>query len=209
MTEPQGVQDLEAALIDRAERLATEYLARAEDGRDAILKEERDRLRAREERITEDAQADADRLYRRRVQAAQLKSQSNLDRERWNLIQSVIEELPRQMASVADDTPRYESLLLSLLTQAADSIGEDNLVVTLNARDREAFGPRWTELAKRAAPGVNIELDSQPARISGGVRVTTKDNRVRIDASFEGRIERFQNELVQVIAERLFAEAVT
>ncbi len=207
MTEPKGVSDLEAALIDRAERLASEYLQKGKDGREAIINEERDRLRTREERIADEAKADADRVYRRRVQAAQLKVQASLDRERWQLIESVIDELPQALASIAADDETYTDLLQHLLAQGATSIGEDDLVVSLNARDRGRLEARWQEFVDQAAPGRHITLDMSDADISGGIRVSSADGRVSIDASFEGRTERFRNELVQVIAERLFANA--
>lgn len=37
----------------------------------------------------------------------------------------------------------------------------------------------------------------------------SRDNRIRIDNSFEGRIERFQGALLQVITERLFAADIS
>jgi V/A-type H+-transporting ATPase subunit E len=207
MTDPKSVPDLEAALLERAERLAAEYLARGKESRESILREEQDRLRTREERIADEAQADADRLFRRRVQAAQLRVQAALDKERWNLIESVIEELPQRLGSVRDDPKRYESLLQALLAQATASIGEDDLVASFNAVDLEALDGRWQEFAEQASPGKSIELDGQSIDCSGGIRLASRDNRVRVDATFEGRTERFRNELTQTIAERLFARA--
>ena len=206
MTEQKGVHDLEAALIDRAERLAHEYLQRGKDGRAAIINEELERLRIREARLGDEAQADADRIYRRRVQAAQLKIQASLDRERWQLIQSVIDELPAELATATEEPERYTQLLQALLSQAAESIDEDELVASLNARDLDRLQKQWSTLSERAAPGKHIELSGEPVEINGGVRVTSKDNRIAVDASFEGRTERFQGELIQVIAERLFAD---
>lgn len=207
MTDPKTMPDLEAALIERAKHLADEYLARGRDNHKAILSEERERLRAREERIDEEAQADADRLYRRRVQAAQLRLQGTLDRERWNLIQSIIEEIPAELTTVSDNREVYESLLKSLLAKAAESIGEDELIASFNARDHKVLESRWDEFVTSAAPHATIELDPDPIDSSGGVRVYSKDRRVRVDATFEGRGERFRDELIQAIAERLFSHA--
>jgi len=207
MTDPKSVPDLEAALLDRAERLAAEYLARGEESREAILREEQERLRTREGRIVDEAQADADRLLRRRVQAAQLGIRGVLDRERWNLIQSIFDELPQQFGTVCEDTDRYVLLLRALLAQAVDSIGEDKLVASFNARDLEYLEDRWDSFVEQAAPGKTIELNVQPIECSGGVRLASQDNRVRVDATFEGRTERFRDELTKTIAERLFARA--
>ncbi len=207
MSDAKDVSELEAALIDRAERLANEYLQRGEDGRAAIINEELERQRAREARIGDEAQADADRIYRRRVQAAQLKIQANLDRERWRLIQSVIDSLPEKLAAAADDRGYYAGLLQALVGRAAESIGEDELVASLNQRDLDLFGDQWPDIVNSAAPGKDIRLSPEPAKISGGARLTSKDDRIAVDASFEGRTERYEGELVQVIAERLFADA--
>ena len=207
MTDPKTMPDLEAALIDRADRLATEYIARGRDSREAILSEERERLRNREERITEEAQADADRRYRRRVQAAQLSLQGKLDRERWNLIQAVVEELPERLKSFADNDRRYESLLKSLMNTAAENIDDDDLVASLNASDLGKLESHWPAFVKEAAPGKSIALDPQPIECSGGVKISSKDNRVCIDQTFEGRSDRFRDDLVQAIAERLLAHA--
>lgn len=207
MTDPKTIPDLEAALIDRADRLAKEYIARGRDSRETILSEERERLRNREERITEEAQADADRRYRRRVQAAQLRLQGKLDRERWNLIQAVLEELPERLKSVADNDRRYESLLKSLVNKAAESIDDDDLVASLNAGDLGKLESHWPTFVKEAAPGKSIALDPQPIECSGGVKISSKDNRVCIDQTFEGRSDRFRDDLVQAIAERLLTHA--
>lgn len=207
MTDPKTVPDLEAALLDRAKRLADEYIARGRDSREVILNEERERLRAREERITAEAQADADRLYRRRVQAAQLRIQGTLDRERWSLIQGVMDELPAKFEHIVANRATYEPLLQDLLSKAAESIGEDELIASFSASDHGMLEGRWAEFAEQAVPGKSIELDPEPIDSGGGVYVTSKDRRVAVDATFEGRCERFRDELVQVIAERLFARA--
>ena len=207
MTDPKSMPDLEAALLDRAKKLADEYLARGKDSHAAILNEERERLRNREERITDEAKADADRLYRRRVQAAELRIHSMLDRERWNLIELVMDELAVRFERVAANRAAYEPLLQELLYKAADSIGEDELIASFNAADHKMLAGRWEEFVESAAPGKEIELDPEPIDCAGGIFVTNKDNRVAVDATFEGRCERFRDELVRVIAERLFAHA--
>lgn len=207
MSDPDSMPDLEAALLDRAERLADEYLAKGRDGRDAILKEEKERLREREQRIADDANADANRLYRRLVQAAELKNHGALDRERWRLIESVMNELPGRLAMIADDRDTYEQLLAALLASAAASIDDDELIAEVNAHDLTVLEQRWEAFCRRAVPGKRIELSPEAISCSGGVRVSGHDNRVCVDATFEGRIERFRDELTQTIAERLFARS--
>ena len=205
MSDGNNVQQLEAALLNRAERLADEYIAHGRDGREAILKDERERLRNLEQRVTQEASSYADRLYRRRVQAAQLRLQGMADQLRWELIKSVADRLSEPLAAVADDNSSYEALIQTLLERSAASIGGDHLVVQMNARDLERFRSRWNTLCKLAAPGRHIELEPGPIETSGGLRISSRDNSVCIDATFEGRMDRFRDDLMQTIAERLFA----
>ena len=91
------VQELEQAILSRAERLATEYRERAHRSRDSILREASERLRLREAREEAIAKALAERTFRQRVQASELKMQSHLDLMRWNLVRDVEQRLEERM----------------------------------------------------------------------------------------------------------------
>lgn len=205
MNEARDIAGLEAALLAQAERLAAETIARGEDGRKAVLRDEQTRLDAREDRITRDAKAAADRLFRQHVQAAELRLAGDIDRLRWNLIENVLAGLPERLDALAADTGTYEPLLETFLGGAAAELDAAELVATFNARDTERLRERWAEIAARAAPGRNLELDPEPGAFGGGVRVADRDRRVCVDATFEGRIVRFRDELAEAISERLFA----
>ncbi len=205
MTEPQGAPGLEAALLERAERLAEEVIGRARDGAAGVVRDQRQRLRSREERTSKEAAADADRAYRRKVQAAELRLQGELDRQRWDLIGDVLDELPRRLGEVMADRDDGERLVVALLAHAAAALPDGELVAELGDRDHERLADRWPDIVRQAAPGRRVELAETPHRSSGGVRVTGDGGRVRIDATFEGRIEQRRGELVAEVAERLFA----
>ena len=205
MNEARDIAGLEAALLARAKQLAAEYVAHGADGRKAVLREEQTRLDTREERVTREEKAAAERLYRQRVQAAELRLTGDIDRLRWSLIEEVLAELPARLAALAGDSGSYEPLLSALLGGAAAQLDAPELVATLNARDTDRLRERWPEFCGAAAPGRKIALDPKPGEFGGGVRVASRDGRVRIDATFEGRIARFRNELAEVIAEQLFA----
>ncbi len=83
------VQELEQAIMGRAERLAGEYRERAQRSRDGILREAAERLRLREQREETIAKSLGERSFRQQVQASELKMQSQLDLVRWNLVTDV------------------------------------------------------------------------------------------------------------------------
>lgn len=201
------IEDLEAALIYRAEVLADEYLNGAERARGQIVEEANKMLRLREEREILAAKARAERLYRQRVQAAEIRLQEDLDHLRWTLVQSVMEDVTARLAQVAEDDVLYLPLLKRYLARGALAIEREELTARVAGRDLARLATRWEEFVKEAAPGKRVALSQQPLQTLGGMLVESADGRIRVDNTFEGRIERLQAEVHRAVAERLFASA--
>lgn len=208
MNDEAAVQDLEAALLERARVLSDECLTRAHQSRDRIIQEENERLRLQEEREVLAAKAMAERTYRRRVQASELRVQEQLDRVRWELTQAVMQGLTERLRAFAMDEAIYLPMLQSFLAQAAQSIEDRELIAEVNARDLALIQSRKDEFVNEAVPGKIIALHPEPRICTGGVLVRSKDNSVLVDNTFEGRIDRFKDDLHRVIIERLFVKTV-
>ncbi len=207
-TSDRVVQELESALLERARRLADEYLERARRARQHILEDAQEKLHLREEQATTQAQAEADRYYRRQVQASELEFTRRLDRLRWELIQETLEQVKQRLAAHAA-TPAYERTLAQLLRRGADSIERNRLVAAFNEADLARLQPRWEEFLASVGSDREIRLQERPLPSSGGVLVRSEDDRIRVDNTFEGRLERLQPQVLQVITERLFAAEVS
>ncbi|MCB1877436.1 MAG: V-type ATP synthase subunit E [Chromatiales bacterium] len=205
MNGQDAVEELQAALMQRAQALAEEHRARGRQGRERVIREESERLRLREDREVLAAKELAERTLRRQVQARELRLQGDLDRLRWEMVESVLQGLPQRLEQFAGDEQRYFDFLGALLARAADALKGRDLVVELNRHDAERLRPRWDEFVATHAPGVRVSLSPEPATGMGGLVVRGKENRVRIDNSFEGRLERLRPDLAQIIIERLFA----
>jgi len=197
------VQELEQAILARAERLAGEYRERAQRSRDTILRDAAERLRLREQREESIAKSLGERTYRQQVQASELKMQSHLDRVRWNLVADVERRLARRMEALTKDEATYLATLRAYLAQAAAEIEAQELRVEVNARDQRLLGDRWDALVADAAPGKKVVLAEEPIDTLGGMRVSSTDERIRVDNTFEGRLERLRKRIQQVILERL------
>jgi V/A-type H+-transporting ATPase subunit E len=197
------VQELEQAILARAEQLAAEYRDRAQRSRDNILRAASDRLRLREEREEAIAKALGERTFRQQVQANELKLQGHLDRVRWNLVTDVGRRLGERMDAFRMDDPGYLNLLSAYLAQAAREIESHDLVAAVNQQDLSRLQHGWEELAAKSAPGKSLQLSPEPVETVGGVLVRSADNRIRVDNTFEGRLQRLSQRVQQVILERL------
>ncbi|MES9825670.1 MAG: V-type ATP synthase subunit E family protein [Candidatus Thiodiazotropha endolucinida] len=197
------VEALEKAILERAELMANECHSRAEAGRKNILREASERLHLREEKETLLAKSLADRAYLRKVQADELKLHSKMDHMRWNLVQVVVDRLQQRMQALTQDEAKYTELLKAFLQQAAKQIGEQRLMVSVNAEDLRRLKPQWEALTSSLATGKVFELKEESIETIGGCLITTADKRVQIDHTFEGRLTRLERKVHQALVERL------
>ncbi|MEJ2425615.1 MAG: V-type ATP synthase subunit E family protein [Candidatus Thiodiazotropha sp.] len=197
------VEQLEKAILDRAEMMAKECQNRGEAGRKNILREASERLHLREEKETLLAKSLADRAYLRKVQADELKLQSKLDHMRWNLVQVVIERLEQRMRELCQDETRYFKLLRDFLQQAAGQIDAPELRVRFNADDHHRLKPQWEKLTAELTQDKVFHLDNTTIETLGGCLITTPDERIQIDHTFEGRLNRLERKIHQALVERL------
>jgi len=196
------VEELERSILARAEELANQYRERAKRNRDSILREAAEKRRMRERREEAIAKAMGERAYRQRVQASELKMQSQLDRMRWNLVQAVQRRIEERMQGFVNDEAAYLDHLQALIAAAAANIEADEVDVLVNREDRRRLAARW-EAITQDLPTPSVRLAEEPIETLGGVLVRSRDNRIRVDNTFEGRLARLESRIAQVILERL------
>jgi len=203
MSESDQISGLESALVERANKLAGEYLADGRREHDRLLADAAQHLNLEEERETGTARAQAERAYRQQVQAAELKMRADLDRLRMELVNRVFSRLPARCEELAVDEQRYLPLLRGWLREGAAAIECDDLVVQANERDLQRLRSNWDSIAREAAPGKRMVLSDEPIACSGGVLITSADRNIRVDHTIEGRRERLEELLQNTVAETL------
>lgn len=208
MSDADDILGLETALEERARKLTEEHLINGRQARELILGQTRQRLRLEEEREMPAIEALAERAYRQRIQAVELKLRAGLDRLRWQLADRVLGQLPARLAALAEDESRYLPLLAGYLRDCAQAIERDDLVAQFNARDLQRLQRDWQRYAKKAAPGKQLTLAPQPLDSIGGVLVISADRNIRFDNTFEARMERLTDTLQGSIAERLIPQSL-
>jgi V/A-type H+-transporting ATPase subunit E len=196
-------EDLEQAILARAERLANEFRERADRSRDAILREAAEKLRLREQREEAIATSLGERSYRQQVQAEELRLQSHLDQVRWNLVCDVENRLAKQMRALAADEPAYLKTLLGLIATAAAEIEGDSLIIAANAHDQRLLAANWEQVQQALPAHKQARLADEPIDTLAGVLLTDDARRIRVDNSFEGRMARLRTSIQQSIQQHL------
>lgn len=204
MTQEAQVHELESALLSRAKTLADEHLRSARAARERIVAQYNEKLRLREEKEVLAAKQSAEKQYRRTVQAAEIRLQSELDRLRWNLVQAVLEQVRERFIAMTRDETEYLAWMKRHLSDAGPAL-PGSLVLSLNATDLQRLEPKCEQLCSEALPGRKVSMSGATYPTAGGFVIETEDRRMRLDQTLEGRMERLQSELHREIMEHLFA----
>jgi len=209
-TESDQVKALQRAILERARKLADGHISQGEMTRGKIIEDAREKIKLMEQKELLSARVHSEREYQRQVQASELRIQAELDRNRWGLVQSVMDKITRQLAELRKNDAAYRLVFESLLKHGVDSLRSNQLVASLGNDDLARFHDDWAAMVKACCGDqVEVRLSPQACQCSGGLRLVSKQGDVMIDNTFEGIISRRQNELQQLIFERLFSTVST
>lgn len=203
MSDEVQARALEQAIVGQAEALAAARLERAASEQQRILEGGELRRREAEERLLARTRVDAERLYQRSVQAAEIAHQGELDRLRATLVEQLMAAVRARLGELVRDAPAYAPRLEALLAAAARALPGDELRVRVNARDRQRLAADWPRTAQRIAPGRRLILDETCCEAIGGGLVFTAGGERRLDNSFDGRLARLGDALAALALERL------
>lgn len=206
MTNEINIDDLEKALLDRAMDLSQEYSERSKRSYDHYIEDENERLRLREEREVMAAKMQAEQIYRRMVQTEELQSIKRIDQLRWQLMHQVIDEVQKHLKELTNDQESYIKLIKQLLHESINLILDEQLVVEFNLHDHQWMISEWKSLVNSLDTDKVISLSNEHCHGIGGFMIYDKNYKIRVNNTFEGLIERFSDDINQIIAENLFAE---
>ena len=198
------VSTLKQAMLDRAKKLAEEHIAQGNFSRQNIMQDAREKIQLMEQKELLAAKALAEREYLRTVQASEIQLQAEMDRNRWGMVQVVMEKLNNFLAELPQDSVKYQEVFVNLLKQASELVGEDQMTAHINKQDHNLFSSEWKALAKEASD-FEIILSADTTDSKGGVKLLSADGTKMVDNTFEGLVSRQEKDLQKVIFERLFA----
>jgi len=183
-----------------AERKIQYILSEAQREAEKLKEEAKKRAEAKAEWILRKAKTQAEMERRRIVANARLEVRKKKLALQEEYIERALEETRNRLANLPEG--EYFETLVKLTAEAVEELGVDKVVVRSNERTLRLLAERLTEF--REAVG-NVEvIIGEPIQTIGGVIVESADGRVRVDNTFEARMERFESELRATIARALF-----
>lgn len=198
------VESLKAAMLERARTLAAEHIAQGNHSRQKILQDAREKIHLMEQKELLLAKSLSDREQMRKIQASEIQMQAELDRNRWEMVQTVLNRIEQHLQQLQQSRSQYHDTFVALFQEATITIDDNALVAYLNQADQQHYGAQWESLCSELTTKT-ITLSEQTIDCYGGIRITSNSGDVMIDNTFEGLLARQQQPLQQVIFERLFA----
>ena len=188
-----------------AEQKIQYILSEAQKEAERIKEEARKRAEARAEWILRKAQTQAETEKQRIIANARLEVRKKRLEVQEELIQEVIAALRERLAELSEE--EYFPMLIDLTVKALEELGGEACLVRSNEKTLKLLESRLEEFRKSvtARLGRDVEISlGEPISTIGGVIVEAPDGSVRVDNTFEARIERFESELRAEIAKALF-----
>ncbi|AFL95137.1 V-type ATP synthase subunit E [Thermococcus cleftensis] len=201
----EGAELIIQEINREAEQKIQYILSEAREEAEQIKEEARKRAEARAEWIMRKAQTQAEIERQRIIANARLEVRKKRLQVQEELIQEVISALRERLAELPEE--EYFPMLIDLAVGAVKELGSESFVLRSNEKTLELLSNRLDEfrkaLAERLGKDVEVAL-GEPVQTIGGLIVETPDGSVRVDNTFEARIERFEGELRAEIAKALF-----
>ncbi len=203
MTVSGDVSLMGEALLEEAREEAARLLERARKDAAAVMESaEQEAERMTAEAITA-AEAEGGQEARRRVAAAELESARIISLAREEMIGKGFDRLRALLRTMPLDDPDYSTVLDNLVTEAAEGLAQEEIVLRLRPDDLHLVDAAWlNRLCARLC--LTIRVFEDPAHIEGGVIVSAADGRLRFDQSFEALVSRHEEVLRAIMAQCLW-----
>jgi len=142
-------------------------------------------------------------LEGRKLSEARREASLHILKERNTMISSAFQEAVKRLKDMVNEEAYLRSLS-SLIETSVKQLGFNELKIKLNAKDLR----RQAEIIKRLKlpPTVKITVDKDPVSALGGFIISTPDERIKIDETFEAKLTYAERKFKKEISKLLFGE---
>ncbi|MDK1080759.1 MAG: V-type ATP synthase subunit E family protein [Anaerolineae bacterium] len=202
-TETEDIKMLSRAIMMETHEAADQMKAEANEKADALRKRAQEQAESERKVILERAGEDAERLRGQAMATAQLKARSIQLEHREKLLDSVFEEVKKQLDAVTK-RPDYDSISALLLREALTELRVKKAEVRADESTQKA-------LKKGSLDDISKELKGKftlgkALKEGTGVVVDASNGKLHYDNTLETRLNRLQNMLRASVYKVLIGE---
>jgi vacuolar-type H+-ATPase subunit E/Vma4 len=173
-------------ITEKAEKKAQEEIEKAKRQREARFEEERNTMRRK-------AEEEAARL----LAQASIRARQQLSSAKADVVARIIEGARKELAQ----TPSDETHLLNLIKEAMNGLGLDKGRIYVSSRDMST-AKKLLEADRELSAKI---LEVRESNFLGGVIAEDVEGKLRIDNTYETRLQTLLPRLLPEISKELFA----
>jgi vacuolar-type H+-ATPase subunit E/Vma4 len=189
------------AIIRESEKKSKEILEEAREKAKRILVEEREvKMRA--------AGMDLRGIRDKLLGKAEQEGRRKIMEARNEVITSVFREVEDKLRKITegrDKTVDYHDILSKLILEGASTVGEKELVVAVNKRDREYLASRKIkiDISKALGYDVTLTIENEPIDCMGGAIIYNASKRKVFYNTLEARLQKARSGMGAEVAKAL------
>ncbi len=208
-----GVQNIIKEIEKTSDSRVSELLSDAKAKADEIIRLAGQDATEKSGQVLMKAEQEAKRNTQRILAEARIKARRDEIAVREELVNKTFEKAAESLQTITAGENQgkisYKDVLISLIKEAAISSGADRLEVFARKADNNILTP---ELFDNIAKDVHretkvkpsLQLSEESITVNGGAVVRSVDGKVRVDNTFEARLERFKETIRTEVAMELF-----
>jgi vacuolar-type H+-ATPase subunit E/Vma4 len=199
-TEAEDIEMLAQAIMLEAKDEAEQLQVEAKEKADAIRKRAQTEAEAERKIILDRAKQEADRLKSQASATAQLKARSTQLDQREKILDSVFEEVKKQLDAVKK-RPDYSAIAAMLVTEALTQLKVTEAEISADESTQKAL--KLDEISKELKGKFSLGAKLEEGT---GVVVNAASGKIHYDNTLETRLSRLQNTLRSSVYKVLMGE---
>ncbi len=201
-----GISAIAKVVVDDVQKEAEALILAAEQEAKATLKASKEEADRNFKAVIAKAKANIEAEKRKIASITEVEIRNRLLQTKEDLVDTAFDRsLTKLKAFVGSD--EYHDYLLKNLQNAIERIGQKNLVIQVNANDRD-----WLtqDVLKRLSKKFHCELrlSEKTGNFIGGCIVQTEDEKIIFNVTLDNRLRELKSVLRVKLAKTLFGESV-
>lgn len=206
-----GVQKIIAEIDKSAEKQVSGILSESRQKADIVLSGARGKAEAEAVAIITRGEQEARRESQRILAEARIRARREKVKAQEDVVSLAFQSARESMQKMAEGKGEdYRKVLETLIKESVLSSSSEALEVLLDSRDKGLVSEEiLNRIAQEAGPDlgmtISLRVSDEELTCLGGVVVKSADGKVRVDNTFEARIDRFRDNIRTLVAKELFA----
>ncbi len=202
MSVKTGIAAIANEVVGDVQKEAEALILAAENEAKETLRAAKDKSRASLRSIIVNANEKAEAEKRKIGSIAEVEVRNRLLQTKEELVDATFEKATDKLKEFVRST-EYPNYLLNLIENVAGKMGQENLIVQVNVKDKGWLTPSMLKKISTKSH-TKLELSNETENFIGGCRIQTNDGKKIYDATFDYRLTELTPRLRVIVAKQLF-----